>query len=190
MSVPISARPTKESFNMAQIKKISVATIFGAITDAMLALILQGQKIHVMRVWGVAVGVKKGISNYGEWVALVGDFKALNPTTPDTVQRASQCFLPEIALLPVQVALEQSGNQSATFGMDVFITRALNPKPGGSVYEYTFEPLVAASADNPLARLEAEIGKTLALQHAPAAAPAPAPAPAAEPTKGAAKGRK
>ena len=135
---------------MAQVKKISVATVFGKIDVK--AVLNAGKPITVMRVAGQAVGTKSGDSNYGEWTALVGSFIATNPETGEVVE-ASQLFLPEVALIPIQVALGQAGARAVDFAIEVIVQPSNNTKPGGSPYEYSFVNLMAPAENDPMAKL-------------------------------------
>lgn len=138
---------------MAQVKKISVATVYGKID---VKSVLNAEKpITVMRVAGQAVGTKSGDSNYGEWTALVGSFIATNPETGEMTE-ASQLFLPEVALIPIQVALGQAGARAVDFAIEVVVKASNNTKPGCSPYEYSFVNLMAPTAENdPMAKLRA-----------------------------------
>jgi hypothetical protein len=156
---------------MAQTKKLSVATVYGKI-DAKKVLNSE-QPIKVMRVYGQAVGTKTGDSNFGPWTALVGQFKAAHPETGE-VSEASTLFLPDVALVPLQVALAQEGARGVMFAMDIFVKASTNTKPGGSVYEYSFENVLPPADNDPIKALEDKIN-ALALP-APDAAPAAAPA--------------
>lgn len=162
---------------MANIKKISVATVFGAI-DAKAVLTANGP-IEVMRVYGLAVGSKSGTSQYGDWTALVGQFEAVNPVDGEVTQ-SSQAFLPEIALLPILTELAREGAKGVQFAIRLFVQASKNTKPGGSVYEYTFEHMLPPSDNDPMQALRSAVASALALP-APSSAPAADPAPAAAP---------
>lgn len=177
---------------MPQVKKISVATVSGAIDLKKLFKHHEDNgddaPLPLMRVIGQAVGLKIGTSAYGDWTALVGRFKATNLETGE-VSEASQCFLPEIAMVPIQVALANaSQGGSVTFAIDVSVRAipANKRKLGGVAYEYTFDPVIEPNDDDPLVALERQIQagpKALAFG-APAAAAAPAAAPAASSKRG------
>lgn len=137
---------------MAQIKKLSVATVYGRIDVK--KVLTSDKPISVMRVAGQAVGTKQGDSQYGEWTALVGRFVAVNPETGE-VSEASQLFLPEVALLPIQVALAQEGAKMVDFAIELQVRPAQNTKPGGSPYEYTFESLKPVEESDPMAQFRA-----------------------------------
>jgi hypothetical protein len=172
--------PTNErAIAMANIKKISVANVYGKID--LKELVNATAPIEVMRVYGLAVGSKSGTSQYGDWTALVGQFEAVNPVSGEVTQSA-QCFLPEIALLPILTELAREGAKGVQFGIRLFVKVSNNTKPGGSPYEYTFEHMLPPSDNDPMAALRNAVSAALALP-APEGKgdepPAPAPAPAA-----------
>jgi hypothetical protein len=155
---------------MAQTKKLSVATVYGKINPK--TVLDATEPIKVMRVIGQAVGTKSGESNYGAWTCLVGQFKATNPETGETSE-AAVLFLPDVALVPLQVALAQGDTKGVAFAIDIFVKAATNTKPGGSVYEYSFENVLPPAENDPIRQLEEKIA-SLAL---------PAPTHAAEAEK-------
>ena len=184
---------------MAQVKKISVATVFGAV-DRKQIIESAGKPVPIMRVLGQAVGVKSGTSSYGDWNCLVGQFKAINLQKPEITLEAAQCFLPDVALIPLQVALSGNDARGVQFAIDIFANLSNNTKPGGSLYEYSFENILAPSDTDPIAAMERKIeeqmralaapdadketGEIAASESAPADTPALAPAPATSGKKG------
>lgn len=144
---------------MTQIKKLSVATIFGKISIKDL-LAAPETTMPVMRVIGLAMGVKKGDSNYGEWTALLGTFQCTNLQTGEASEAAT-LFLPEVALIPIQVALSAEGVRGVEFAIDISVRYVENGKPGGVPYEYTWTPLLPPDQNDPITRIK---NKLLALQ--------------------------
>lgn len=140
---------------MAQVKKISVATTFGKI--AIKELINAGKPMPVMDVYGTAVGIKEGVSAYGDWKCLTGQFRAISSRANKDgvliVNDASQCFLPEVAMIPLEVALAQ-GAKGVEFAIRVLVEF---DDAAQAKYVYSFEPLLAPSQDDPLVRLEAKL---------------------------------
>ena len=60
---------------MAQVKKLSVATVFGKIDlKALVKADEAGTPIKIMRVVGSAVSTKQGETAYGPYTALLGQF--------------------------------------------------------------------------------------------------------------------
>lgn len=157
---------------MAQIKKLSVKTVYGLI-DLEKLINAPGKKLDVMTVLGLAVAVKQGTATYGDWTALQGQFEATNCETGEVFSSAT-LFLPEVALVPIQIALAQEGSRGVEFAIKIGVEYNPNKKPGGSAYSYTFDPLIPPDNNDPVSRLKS---KLLALA-APAGTAAPAPAPA------------
>ena len=158
---------------MSQVKKLSVATVFGKIK---ISDLVEKKTFPVMTVVGSAVAIKKGISAYGEFVSLQGRFRATNPVTGE-VSEAAVLFLPDVALLPVQTQLAQPDCKGVDFAIRVgvkYVAEDEGHKAGGSVYEYWFEPLLEMGQDDPIARIEARLkGQELAKLAAPASDPKP-----------------
>lgn len=165
---------------MSNIKKISVATVYGAI-DAKKVLSADGP-IEVMRLFGNAVGTKSGTSQYGDWTALIGAFEATNPETGEVMQ-SSQAFLPEIALIPIMTALSAEGVKGVQFAIRLFVAEAKNRKPGGSVYEYTYENVLPPADNDPMQALRAQMQAALALPAPEGKGDEPPAAPAAKSSK-------
>ncbi|MGV0999690.1 MAG: hypothetical protein ACOYBQ_10220 [Fluviibacter sp.] len=151
---------------MAQVKKLSVATVYGKID--LKQVINSDKPIAVMRVAGQAVGTKSGDSNYGTWTALVGSFVAIHPETGEQSE-AAQLFLPEVALIPIQVALASANARAIDFAIELQVKASENTKPGGSPYEYTFTNLMAPAENDPMAKLR----NLLTAGDKPAALPGP-----------------
>lgn len=154
---------------MPQVKKISVKTVYGQIVPSKL-IAAPGQRLHVMTVVGIATSSKGVMSDMGESTALMGDFEGVNPETGEAL-RASVLYLPNIALMALQVAMATSSNGSVSFGIDVW-AEYVAEKPGfrgGAIYEYTFAPIVPPTEENDLIlRLKAQYTKSLKALAAPA----------------------
>lgn len=134
---------------MAQVKKLSVATVHGRVDIK--AVVNSEKPLPVMKVIGQAVGLKTGQSNFGEWTALLGRFEAWNNDGEQF--EASQLFLPEVALIPIRVALAAQGTRSVDFAIELFVKPTTNVKPGAAPYEYTFVDLAPPAESDPLQRL-------------------------------------
>lgn len=179
---------------MAQVKKISVGKVYGKIKIADLMQSVDGKLVGkgpvlVMRVGGLATGIKEGVSDFGPWKALVGDFAAFSGATGEEM-RAPYCFLPDVALNPLTVALAQSNTAGVRFLIDVY---AQYDESSQTQYTYTFEPVVKPVGSDPVAELLAQAaplqigGKAVGgLLEAPKE---DAPQPAPETGKPAAKGK-
>jgi hypothetical protein len=140
---------------MAQIKKLSIKTVYGVI-DVKKLLAAPGEKLDCMQVIGNVVSLKAGSSSYGEWTACEGMFEATNCETGE-VSHASVLFLPDVALIPLRVALAQEGTRGVEFAIKIGVKYVNDAKPGGSVYEYTWEPLLPPDANDPITRIKAKL---------------------------------
>lgn len=157
---------------MSQVKKLSVATVYGKIDlKKLITLDEKGEKLPIMQVIGQAVGVKSGVSSYGDWKCLMGQFQATNSETGEVFE-ASQLYLPEVALTPLIVALSSPETRGVEFAIKITANYAKNAKPGGVPYEYSWEPLLPPDANDPISRIKARL-EALALP-APAADAKPA----------------
>lgn len=154
---------------MANVKKLSVATVYGKPTlGALVAAQAAGKSLPAMRAIGFAVGFKTGESSFGAFTALQGDFAcwpldgAGKPTGEQ--QQSSTLYLPEIALTPILVALT-NGAQSVKFAIDIafMVVPEEKRKPGGSIYEYTFTNVLPPDTSSPMASLLADVALAEAL---------------------------
>jgi hypothetical protein len=145
-------------------KKLSVAKVFGKINAAIISKQGDGGKLAIMRVFGSANGIKTGISDFGEWRALTGQFRATNIQTGEVFDSAV-CFIPDVALDLVCAQLE-GGAKAVDFAFDI---SAVLDETVAVGYSYQASPLIQAEEESPISRLESKIA-ALAL-------PAPAPAP-------------
>jgi hypothetical protein len=131
-------------------KKISVAKVFGKINAAIIAK-AGGTSIHVMRVLGSASGVKTGVSDFGEWSALTGQFRAMNPETGETTD-AAQLFMPDVAQEMV-IAQLTGGAVAVDFAFDLFAELDETSSVG---YTYRATPLLN-EGESPIIRIESKL---------------------------------
>jgi len=168
------------------IKKLSIARCAGKMTVKRV-LSAPDHRLPVLRVVGLAVGVKSGISDLGDWTALIGDFGVTNLETGEEF-RGSTLYMPDVAQVPIEVQIK-AGAQSVQFALEI-IAKGDDNSPVG--FSYAVEQLVEPEND-PIARMmeAAKTIKPLQIANAPKApAPAPtpdvtpSPTPAPTPTKG------
>lgn len=138
-----------------QVKKLSVATVYGKI-DVKKLVNAPGERLELFTVLGLAVGQKTGISSYGDWTALLGQFEATNLETGETFSGPS-LFLPSVALTSLQVAMMAEGSRGVEFAIKVCAVLSKSNKPGAAAYEYTWEPLIPPDANDPVTRLKARL---------------------------------
>lgn len=154
------------------IKKISIAKVIGG--KPKIASIVKffdenktASSMVLARFYGSAVGTKTGVSDFGEWTCLTGQFRAINKTTGESFD-SGICFLPDVALDLVVGAL---GQGSVDFAFDIGVVLDDDSATG---YVYTAIPLMQEES-NPISRLEEKLA-ALAL-----------PAPVADDSKAKAK---
>lgn len=140
---------------MANIKKLSVKTVYGNI-DLEKLINAPNKTLHVMRVIGLAVGVASGESTFGAWESLRGQFEATNPDTGE-VSESSVLFLPDVALTPILVSLSRPEVKGVEFAIDVSVHYAQSKKPGGSPYEYSFSAILPPDENDPITRLKSRM---------------------------------
>lgn len=144
-------------------KKISISKILGGKPSlkALLAYTAETGKadMPLCRIYGAASGTKTGVSDFGEWTALTGQFRGVNTATGETID-SGVCFLPDVALDLVVGVLVPGA--TVEFAFDIAI-RADESSATGYIYLAT--PLVS-EAESAISRLENKL-KALA---APAAA--------------------
>lgn len=140
---------------MQIIKKVSASTVIGSTKELRkLAESGEGKSVDIMRVVGVAIGVKSGMSSYGEWVALRGNFSATNMETGEEF-RGSTLYVPDE--ITDMIAAQLSTATSVEFGVIIGV------KESDLVigYEYVVTPLMDTGESDPIAALNAKIDKAL-----------------------------
>lgn len=137
------------------IRKISPKNICGKLEKPSKATALY----HVI---GIASSTKTGNSDYGQWVALKGQFEATNLANGE-LSVAPICFLPEPLNSMIAAKLDetdQEGNQvntSVQFAVEV----GYKPADNAYGYEYTTKEIIESDQADPLAALRAEAKKAL-----------------------------
>lgn len=141
------------------IKKISAKTVCGKIKQEVLGKDGDDQDVigfrerSLMRVIGVATGVRTGTTNFGEFVAFRGQFQATDLSTGKEF-RSSQCFLPDDVTGMIHAQLASGDTKAVEFAFDIGI-RPRDDLPIG--YEYTSKPLLKPSENDPLTNLLAKL---------------------------------
>lgn len=114
----------------------------------------EGVTLDLANIAGVARGVKTGVSGFGEWNALTGDFLAINTETGIEF-RSATLILPSIAQDIVINALKNADN-----GVDLAFTIYASPDkdPSGKIrgkgYKFGARPLMQPKEADELARLK------------------------------------
>ncbi len=140
---------------MQIIKKVSASTVVG--NTKVLRKFAEsgdGKSVDIMRVVGVAIGVKSGMSPYGEWVALRGNFSAVNIDTGEEF-RGSTLYVPDE--ITDMIAAQLSATTSVEFGVIIGVKES----DLAIGYEYVVTPLMDTGEADPIAALNARIDHAL-----------------------------
>lgn len=149
---------------MQLLKKISVRTVCGDQDEIMQTCLANKAAVTpLMRIVGIANGVKEGEGTFGAWKGLTGRFEAINAETGE-VFRSPVCFLPEFAIDLVTGQFSGDVN-SVQFAFDI---GAQYSEAAATRYEFTVTPLTE-TPDDDLAQLSFNAGKAKPLALPPAA---------------------
>ncbi len=144
---------------MKLLSKISIKAVYGNIDIKKLTEV---GEMPLVRIMGIANGTKTGQSNFGEWTAFTGNFKAINLET-GADYRSGKAFIPAIAENLVVGALGDANADSVQFAFDIGV-KSVKDRQGKDSYEYTVTPLVEAADNDPLSELEKKVSSTHALE--------------------------
>lgn len=136
---------------MNLIKKISIKTVIGNVQQGIMRQEIKPG--NLMRIVGVASGVKTGVSDYGDWLALTGQFKATNLLTNEQYT-SGKAFLPDEASDLIAGAVRGEDSQAVEFAFDIGVKLDESSATG---YVYTVTPLMEMGGDDPLARIESSL---------------------------------
>jgi hypothetical protein len=152
---------------MEMLRKITISTCGFDKTAINLAIEANGkQATELLKIAGITTGAKPGQTDKGEYLKLIGEFRAVNLVTGELFS-SSACILPNFVTEPLAVALESS--PEVEFGL--LITAKPNAK-SVTGYEFGVVPLVEAKASDKLAGLlesSGMISENLASKLLPAA---------------------
>jgi hypothetical protein len=161
---------------MEALKKMSAKSILGNVKRFIPMNedrdIIEGEKVHLYRVFGVARGTKKGDGDNGPWVGFIGEFRAerLNGKSGEVEMfGSSQLFLPACATDLLQPAVEGGdGVQGVEFAFDIGIVGRQSSSVG---YEFTATTLLAVKESDAISPLRAQLPPPKWAQQAALAAP-------------------
>ena len=129
-------------------RKISVKTVTGLDPNDMRDIIQDGP-VNLFTVVGVARAFQKGTSDYGEWIALIGEFEATNVLTGE-VHNGGRCFMPRHVTDLVMPAFGGSESDAAVeFAIMVGVEKADN----NFGYEYTADTYLEPEKSDRMASL-------------------------------------
>ena len=92
------------------------------------------------------------MSDYGDWKALTGQFRATNPETGEQTDAAT-AFMPDVALDMIVASLA-AGATAVDFAFDIFAVLDESSSVG---YTYRASPLLQAAEDSPINRIAAKL---------------------------------
>lgn len=137
-------------------KKLSIKNVIGKVKALFekdeKGDIPEGQKVNLIRVIGIADGIKVGTSTYGEWIAFTGQFVAIDLRTGEE-HRSGQLFLPDTATDVLAPVVRAQNGAPVEFAFDIGAT-STDTEVG---YEYNVTPLVEAKENDPLQNLTARL---------------------------------
>ena len=133
---------------MAYLKKLSGKIILGGKPDA-------PPRDHKGPVWlyeilGICTGQAEGESDYGAFIAMLGEFRGVNLETGEEFRTQTKCYMPDVVLFPVVNRLGMDGVTSVSFGYKVGVVRDEN---AATNYVYVAEPIAAIEQSDPLGAL-------------------------------------
>lgn len=148
--------------SITMLKKLGAKQILGNVRQTVKDFCAKdGDVIPAYSIFGTANGVKSGVSQYGDWVAFVGNMEAVNHASGERFA-AVQCFIPEPLQTILLEGLEE--HENIEFSFTVKVKRRDDLKEG---YEYLVEPHKQATEADPLEKLRAMVPNIPALQKLP-----------------------
>jgi len=137
-----------------RVKKISVASVTGKLTAAVIQEMKdKGTTVFVGRFYGNATESKKGVSQYGPWVALVGSFRGVNPD--GEIFQGPQLLLPLGICEAAAEQLAGEGVESVQIVVDIFAK--YKQIGNGDGYEFFAQTQEAPETEDPLALMGAKL---------------------------------
>lgn len=135
--------PAPAKTKVAIAKKVTVKDVFGSFN---VDKIPANGELPLCRLAGVARGVKSGVSQYGNWDCLIGDFAGTNKETGE-ITVASNCIVPgamgEALVTALKTAQLEDAAAEVSFSVDV---SAKVSQRDEKTYEYIVRPVIAGTA--------------------------------------------
>lgn len=142
---------------MQIVRKITLKGVCGKV-DLEKLLKAPGKRMELMKVFGVARKAAPGSTAIGDFVRFSGSFRAVNSVTGESFQ-AGGMILPPIAQDLLAGALEGDGVEDVNFGFSVAVHYDADAI---AKYVYEVESLLPPAQDDPLERLGAALGVSVA----------------------------
>lgn len=114
-------KQTQQQAEAQLVRRLDRNTICGPSEDLMTLALADKTKTHfIYRVGGTAVGVVRGESKFGEWIKLVGQFKAIN--YKGLAFKSGTAFLPgDMAQIVGDKLTGEDAADSVSFLYDVYV---------------------------------------------------------------------
>ena len=147
---------------LTPIGKITVASVYGAIAIKNLPPLFIGtiddpqpnpnKELKICRIAGFASGTKSGVTQYGTWTALAGEFAATNYDTGE-VFASKTTLIPGAMGEALTTAMDNlladnpDGAPKLRFSVDISLTRS--PREPDKKYVYVVRPVIEAELSSP-----------------------------------------
>ena len=112
----------------------------------------EGSSVAIVRVVGEVKKFQTGQSNYGEWVAAIGNHAVTDLRTREEI-RTPKIFLPDAAMNLLEGSMPDRGSMAYAF--DIGVQEPTGTSTVG--YEYTVTPLIKPAENDPLTALMASV---------------------------------
>lgn len=135
------------------LRKISAKTVMAGASQKIGDFAKNKNATGIFQVYGMAHKVRRGESDNGPWLGLVGRFEAVRIEDGETFA-APQCFLPEPMSSMIAEELDvEDGPDSVQFAFEIGVKKSDSPVG----YEYTTKPVIEAGGADPLADLRKQL---------------------------------
>lgn len=149
--------------DVERLRKITLATI-GAKPDFELLMKADGKRKDLADIYGVATKAKPGTSDYGPYVAFLGQFRAVNLETKQ-VYESSKAIFPQFIEEELFGALGQGGETpNVEFAMRI---SAKYDKDAATKYVYDMKPIIPPRENAQFSALESRVKESAKLLPAP-----------------------
>lgn len=134
------------------VRKITTKVV-GFDLEAVRAALGNKEDVQLYTILGVVNGAKPGATDKGDYVRLIGDFKATNLQTGE-VFTSNAAILPNFIGEAIGMATMKPGAEGVQFALTMCAKKAPKSVAG---FEYTAESALPPSPHSPLAMLEQQI---------------------------------
>lgn len=128
------------------VRKLTIKSCGFGTTEIKTAL-GDNKSLPLLKIAGVTTSAQPGQTDKGEYVKLLGQFRAVNLVTGETFDSA-QCILPNFITEPLAAAVAASSE--VEFGIEIGVKANATSVTG---YEYTVKPLIEAKVSDKMGAL-------------------------------------